>query len=59
MKAVHRLRLTAMIVGIGLLARTATSTSAQERKPQMLVLWGDDIGTGRAFVRMFRHPGTV
>jgi arylsulfatase A-like enzyme len=46
MSALHRrLLLPAMMVGIGLLATAVASVSAQDRKPNILVIWGDDIGT--------------
>jgi arylsulfatase len=33
-----------MMVGIGLWATTVASVSAQAKKPNIVVFWGDDIG---------------
>lgn len=44
MSTQHRLFYTATILAIGLLAGPADTASAQEEKPNILVIWGDDIG---------------
>ena len=44
MNTLNRRRLRAVIVGIGLWALAVASVSAQDKKPNILVIWGDDIG---------------
>ncbi len=39
------LPLTIAVLGIGLMVGTADIASAQQKKPNILVIWGDDIGT--------------
>lgn len=42
----HRwLSITVQILAVGLTASFADSASAQQKKPNILVIWGDDIGT--------------
>lgn len=41
----HGLRLAATVFAIGLLAGSIDTASAQQKKPNIVVIWGDDIGT--------------
>ncbi len=41
----RRLFITVQILAVGLTASIADSASAQQKKPNILVIWGDDIGT--------------
>ena len=44
MNTLNRRRLRAVIVSIGLWALAVASVSAQDKKPNIVVFWGDDIG---------------
>jgi hypothetical protein len=40
----HRLFLATAILGTGVLATAADVASAQQKRPNIVIIWGDDIG---------------